>query len=255
VTSAGVDDPVTLAVDCGVATVTLDRADALNAQTPQMWARLRDIGCALDRDVRVVVVRGSGRAFSAGIDRQMLAPAGGLSALARLPQAEADAVLAGYQAAFDWLGEDRFVSVAAVQGYAIGAGLQLALACDLRVLADDAQLCLPETGLGLVPDLGGTRALASLVGPSRALEMCLTGRRVGAAEALQIGLATVVVPAADLDAAVGDLVAALLAPPAAAVRETKALIAGAMARSPVNQQTAERAAQLRRIRDLTGREA
>ena len=98
-----------------------------------------------------------------------------------------------------------------MQGHAIGAGAQLALACDLRVLADDAQLRLPEASLGLVPDLTGTSTLMELVGYSRALEICLTGRAVTAAEAQAIGLANVVVPAADLDGTVADLAAALIA--------------------------------------------
>jgi enoyl-CoA hydratase/carnithine racemase len=178
--------------------------------------------------------------------------ASGLTELAGLQPDEADAVIAGYQEAFAWLRADRLVSIAAVQGHAVGAGFQLALACDLRVLADDAQLCMAETTLGLVPDLGGTSWLVSLVGPARALEFCLTGRRVGAAEAARIGLATMVVAAAELGGAVDDLVAALLVPPAAAVSETKALIYAAAGRPEAEQRAAERAAQLRRIRDLAG---
>ena len=106
-----------------------------------------------------------------------------------------------------------------VQGYAIGAGFQLALACDLRVLADDAQLCMKESALGLVPDLTGTKPLVEAVGYARALEICATARMVAAAEAVSIGLATVAVPAADLDDTVADLVAALTA--AAAGRGTR----------------------------------
>jgi enoyl-CoA hydratase/carnithine racemase len=139
-----------------------------------------------------------------------------------------------------------------VQGHAIGAGAQLALACDLRVLADDAQLRLPETTLGLVPDLTGTSTLVEAVGYSRALEICLTGRAVGAAEARAIGLATAVVPAAELHAAVGDLVQALLAPPAAAGRATAELLRSAVRTDPDAQDAAERAAQVRRLHDLVG---
>ena len=137
-----------------------------------------------------------------------------------------------------------------MQGHAIGAGFQLALACDLRVLADDAQLAMAETGLGLVPDLGGTAPLVETVGYARALELCLTGRRVGADEALRSGLATLVVPRAELAAATADLVAALLAAPRDAVVETKALLLGAVGRPRDAQEAAERAAQLRRLRDL-----
>src|SRR4029078_824177 len=116
------------------------------------------------------------------------------------------------QRGFTWLRDPRFVSVAVVQGHAIGAGFQLALSCDLRVVGDDAGFCMKEAALGLVPDLTGTKPLVEAVGYARALEICATARVVGAAEALQIGLATVVCPVAELDAAAADLVAALTAP-------------------------------------------
>jgi enoyl-CoA hydratase/carnithine racemase len=196
------------------------------------------------------VVRGAGRAFSAGLDRAAFAPDGPLGELAAAPRAQAEDRIRGYQEAFGWLRRPDLVSVAAVQGHAIGAGFQLALACDLRVLADDALLCMAETSLGLVPDLGGTGVLVEAVGYSRALEICVTGRRIGAQEALRLGLATVVVPAAELAAATDDLVAALLAAPRDAAVETKALLLGARTRSRAEQEAAERAAQVRRLRDL-----
>ncbi|HZB48678.1 MAG TPA: enoyl-CoA hydratase/isomerase family protein [Mycobacteriales bacterium] len=241
--------------DGPLATVVLDRPDRLNAQTPHTWTALREAGRSMPGDVRVVVVRGEGRAFSAGLDRAAFAPGGipgaaGLAELATLPAERADEVIRGFQEAFGWLRRPDLVSVAAVQGHAIGAGFQLALACDLRVLAADAQLAMAETGLGLVPDLGGTAPLVETVGYSRALEICVTGRRVGAEEALRLGLATVVVPPAELAAATADLVAALLAAPRDAVVETKALLLGAAGRSRADQEAAERAAQLRRLADL-----
>ena len=236
-------------------TVVLDRPDRLNAQTPHTWVALREAGRSLPGDVRVVVVRGEGRSFSAGLDRAAFAPGGlpgqrGLAEIAGLPPEDGDATIREFQAAFSWLRRSDVVSVAAVQGHAIGAGFQLALACDLRVLAEDAQLTMAETGLGLVPDLGGTAPLAETVGYSRALEICVTGRRVGAEEALRLGLATLVVPGRDLSAATADLVAALLAAPRDAVAETKALLLGAAGRSRDEQEAAERAAQLRRLRAL-----
>ena len=238
-----------------VATVVLDRPDRLNAQTPHTWVALREAGRSLPADVRVVVVRGEGRAFSAGLDRAAFGPGGipgtpGLSEIVELPAAEADRALRGWQEGFAWLRRPDLVSVAAVQGHAIGAGFQLALACDLRVLADDAQLTVAEPGLGLVPDLGGTAPLVQAVGYSRALEICITGRRVGAEEAYRLGLATVVVARAELPAATADLVAALLGAPRGAVEETKALLLGVPGRSRDEQEAAERAAQLRRLRDL-----
>jgi enoyl-CoA hydratase/carnithine racemase len=236
-------------------TVVLDRPDRLNAQTPHTWAALGETGRSLPADVRVVVVRGEGRAFSAGLDRAAFEPGGipgapGLAELAAMPPAEADATIRGFQEAFGWLRRPDLVSVAAVQGHAIGAGFQLALACDLRVLADDATFTMAESRYGLVPDLGGTAPLVAAVGYPRALEICLTGRRVDAAEALAIGLATIVVPRASLDAAVADLVAALLAPPPEAAAEVKALLLGAPGRTRAEQEAAERAAQLRRLRAI-----
>ncbi|MCZ2860270.1 enoyl-CoA hydratase/isomerase family protein [Blastococcus sp. VKM Ac-2987] len=242
--------------DGAVLTVTLDRPDQLNAQTPATWSALADVGASLDDEVRVVILRGEGRSFSAGLDRSMFdtssTAGGGLGELVRLPVEEAQERIRGYQAGFRWLRSPGIVSIAAVQGHAIGAGAQLALACDLRVFAEDAQLRLPEVTLGLVPDLTGTSTLVELVGYSRALELCLTGRAVGAAEARAIGLATAVVPVAELDDAVGDLTAALLAPPAGAGRATAALVRSAVRNDFPTQDAAERAAQVQRLHDLAG---
>lgn len=235
-----------------VATVTLSLPERLNAQTPHTWTWLRRAGADLPGSVRVVVVRGEGRAFSAGLDRAMFAPdAGvGLLALAAAPAEEASGTIAGYQAAFGWLARPDIVSVAAVQGHAIGAGFQLALACDIRIVADDAQFAMAEPSLGLVPDLGGTKRLVELVGYSRAAEICLTGRRVPADEALRVGLASTIVPGPDLDRVVDATVAALLAVPRDAAIETKALLLAASGRGQGDQERAEREAQYRRLREL-----
>ena len=248
---------VRLALAGPLATITLDRPDVLNAQTPATWQALRHIGEQLDPDVRVVVVRGAGRAFSAGLDRRMFTgepvdgEPGGLGALLSVSAEEADAKIASYQAGFTWLSDPARVTIAAVQGHAIGAGFQLALACDFRVLTEDAQFCMAETGLGLVPDLGGTLPLVRLVGYSRAAEICVTSRRVPADESLRIGLANAVVPAAELDATVEALVASVLKPMAGAVTETLALVASAASGVPLADQLAvERAAQLRRLKSL-----
>jgi enoyl-CoA hydratase/carnithine racemase len=111
---------------------------------------------------------------------------------------------------------------------------------------------MAEPTLGIVPDLGGTKRLVDLVGYSRAAEICLTGRRVAADEALRIGLASRVVPAAELDAAVQQTVDALLAVNRDAAAETKALLLGAAGRSQAEQEAAEREAQYRRLRELAG---
>lgn len=228
-----------------VATVTLDRPQRRNAMTPAMWHGLAHIGASLPPQVRVVVVRGAGPSFSAGLDRQLLSPDGLAGADPRPDPAGPgfDEWISACQEGFLWLRRPDLVTIAAVQGHAIGGGFQLALACDLRVLADDAKLCMKEPALGLVPDLTGTKPLVELVGLPRAIELCLTTRTVGAAEAHALRLAEIVVPVAELDAAVADLVAALLATDAATARATKALLQHAHGHTLAQQAAAERQAQ------------
>lgn len=252
-------DGVRLTLDdsAHVATVTLTNPAKRNAQSPALWRALVEAGRLLPGSVRVAVLCGEGTSFSAGLDRQAFTPEGfdgepSFLDLARGSDADLDAVITEYQEAFTWWRRNDLVTIAAVQGHAIGAGFQLALACDLRVCADSAQFAMRETSLGLVPDLTGTHPLVGLVGYARALEICATGRSVHADEAERIGLANLVVPAADLDAAVQDLSAALLAAPRDAVVETKALLRGAAGRTYEEQRVAERAAQTRRLRDLAG---
>ncbi|MGW3156029.1 enoyl-CoA hydratase/isomerase family protein [Streptomyces sp. NPDC001089] len=250
-------DGVRLTVDDAIATVTLTNAAKRNAQSPALWRALTEAGRSLPGTVRVVVLRAEGKSFSAGLDRQAFTPEGfdgepSFIDLARGADAELDATIAEYQEAFTWWRRSDIVSIAAVQGHAIGAGFQLALSCDLRVVADDVQFAMRETSLGLVPDLTGTHPLVGLVGYARALEICATGRFVTAEEAERTGLANLAVDAAQLDDAAGDLAAALLAAPRDAVIETKALLRGAGERTYEEQRRAERAAQARRLRDLAG---
>jgi enoyl-CoA hydratase/carnithine racemase len=177
---------------------------------------------------------------------------GSLSDVPLTDQLAAAAGIASFQAGFSWLRRPDFVSVAAVRGHAIGAGFQLALACDIRVVTDDALFTMAEPTLGLVPDLGGTQPLVQAVGYARALEICATGRRVGAAEAERIGLVNLVVAGDDLDAAVEDLLTSLAAASRDAVTATKALLLGAADRSYGEQLAAERGAQIERLRALLG---
>jgi enoyl-CoA hydratase/carnithine racemase len=210
-----------------------------------MWAALADAGRSLTGQVRVVVVRGEGRSFSSGLDRSQF----GL--LAELGKASGiEEHIAGFQDAFTWLSAPDLVSVAAVHGHAIGAGFQLALACDLRVAQTGTLFAMKETSLGIVPDLTGTHPLVAAVGLPRALEWCLTGRMVSAEEALAAGMLNAV--ADDLDQVVESLVAAVLAAPRDAVIETKALLQGAARRTPQEQWKAERETQARVLRSLAG---
>jgi len=234
-----------------VATVTLSRPDKRNAQTPAMWQALAAIGEQLPATTRVVVVRGAGHSFSAGLDRAMLDPGtGDVAALLQLDDQAISQAIDGYQQGFTWLRDSRFVSIAAVQGYAIGAGFQLALSCDLRVVTEDAQFSMKEPALGLVPDLTGTKPLVEAVGYQRALELCATARMVGAAEAVEIGLALTAVPADRLETTVADLAQALTAPVAGAVSETKRLLQTAAEQDLETQRRLEREAQVRRFREL-----
>jgi enoyl-CoA hydratase/carnithine racemase len=244
-----------LDLDGLVAMITLSCPERRNSQVPSTWRALADIGANLPDEVRVVVVRGTGGSFSAGLDVGLLSPEGvpGEESVMALMQGSDDDVLAaidGYQRGFTWLRDPRFVSIAVVRGHAIGAGFQLALACDLRLVADDVKFCMKEPALGLVPDLTGTKPLVDLVGYSRALEICATARYVMADEARELGLATAVVPADELEAATTDLTQAILANLAGAVRETKALLQGAAGADLDEQRLREREAQLRRFREL-----
>lgn len=226
----------------------------MNAQSPQLWTELLRVRRELPGTLRVAVIRAEGRAFSAGLDRALFAPSApdGILALARRDQAVATDRIAQWQQAFDWTSSADLVSVAAVRGHAVGAGFQLALGTDIRVVADDVLFSMPEPTLGIVPDLGGTKRLVDLVGYSRAVEICLTGRRVDADEALRIGLATRVVAVDRLDAVVAETVDALLAVDHDAATETKALLQAAGRRTQAEQQAAERDAQYRRLRSLVG---
>ncbi|RJL36257.1 enoyl-CoA hydratase/isomerase family protein [Bailinhaonella thermotolerans] len=229
--------------------------------TGATWFGLARIGEALPADVRVVVVRGEGSSFSSGIDLRMFEPGGVTgqgSFFEAAERAERDDEafvrwIGEAQAGFMWLRRPEIVSIAAVQGYAIGAGFQLALACDLRVLADDARFCMKEPALGLVPDLTGTKPLVDIVGLPRALEICLTARMVGADEARELGLAEVVVPGDKLDATVADLTAALLAVDHGAATATKRLLQGAPGRTLQEQAQAEAREQSARITTMFGK--
>lgn len=238
-----------------VLTITLNRPEARNAQVPAMWRGLAAIGATLDPAVRVIVLKGAGESFSAGLDRRMLTPDGiegepTFLETASLDDAGFDAQIAEYQRGFTWWSDPQFISIATVQGHAIGAGFQLALACDIRIVADDVAFNMKETALTLVPDLGGTKPLVEAVGYQRALEMCATSRIIGGAEAQMIGLALACVPRADLEGTVADLVEALLVPQHGAVTALKELLTGASERSYADQVARERQMQRRRFTAL-----
>jgi len=185
--------------DGAVAVLTINRPTVLNALNSQTIDELRRAMLDLQRDpsARVVIVTGAGaKAFVAGADINELAV---LS-----PTAGRDHALAG-QHVFDVIENLGKPVIAAINGFALGGGCELAMACTLRIAADTAKLGQPEIALGLIPGYAGTQRLARLVGRGRALEMILTGAHVSADEALRIGLVHRVVPAAELMTAVRAL--------------------------------------------------
>ena len=179
-------------VSGSIATVTIDRQSKLNALNPQVVAELDTAfgGLRDDRSVRAVILTGAGdKAFVAGADIGVLAEMGTLTGteVSRAGQEVLRRI-------------ERFPRpvIAAVGGYALGGGCELALACHLRVASDRARFGLPEVGLGIIPGYGGTVRLARLVGLGRAVEMIVTGDMVGADKAAEMGLANMVVPHAEL---------------------------------------------------------
>jgi len=233
-----------------VVTITLDRPERRNSQVPSLWSALAEVGAGLGPSTRVVIVRAEGPSFSAGLDRSMLTPQGAhgepsLLTLAAGAGTALEQAIAAFQRGFSIWATVPAITIAAVQGHAIGAGFQLALACDLRVVADDVLFAMRETSLGLVPDLAGTSPLVRSIGYARALEICATGRFVGAQEAVAIGLACVAVPREELDLTARDLADAILQAPHAALRELKPLLRNAIDASPEDQLAAEREAQAR----------
>ncbi len=172
-----------------VAVLTLDRPERMNALSRAVVEEIGRIGHELSADdgVRACVLTGAGdKAFCAGAD---------LKERAGMSDREVREQLALYRSELSWLGDAPFVTVAAINGVALGGGLELALTCDLRVAAESALLGLPETGLGIIPAAGGTQRLPRLVGTAKALELILRQTRLTAAEALAIGLVNRVAPA------------------------------------------------------------
>jgi enoyl-CoA hydratase len=197
----------------GVAVLTIDRPEARNALSFALLADLADELERLDRDgrTRVAIITGAGdRAFAAGADIVELAD-----------QTPERLRAEGHFGAWDRLGAIGIPLIAAVRGFALGGGCELAMTCDLIVAGEDAQFGQPEIRIGVMPGAGGTQRLTRAVGIARAMELVLTGRMIGADEARAAGLVTTVVPSAEvLDRALGlaDTIASM---PPLAVRAAK----------------------------------
>jgi enoyl-CoA hydratase/carnithine racemase len=216
---SGADQTLLVLLDGPVATITLNRPEKLNALTLPMLSALDEALLAIDADpdVRVLVIKGSGpKAFSAGADVvawSSLAPLEMWRTWTRT----------GHRV-MERLESLRQPTIAALNGIAYGGGLELALACDLRLAADHVLLGAPEVGIATVPGWGMTTRLATIIGPARAKQMILTGLPIDAARAAAWGLVSEVVPAGDLDAATDELAAQIAAQAPVAVQVAKQLI-------------------------------
>lgn len=223
---------VRLEVDAGIGVLRLDRPP-VNAMNAAMQDQLRAV--ALDAagrdDVRAVVIYGGERSFAAGAD---------VKEMAAMSHADMAARVGPLQAAFDAVAQILKPVVAAITGYALGGGCELALAADLRICADNAKLGQPEILLGVIPGAGGTQRLARLIGPARAKELIFTGRTIGAVEALSLGLVDRVVPAAELLEAATAWAAQFAQGPARALAAAKQAIDGGLGGSLVDGLAIER---------------
>jgi enoyl-CoA hydratase/carnithine racemase len=207
---------VRLEIDQAVAVIRLDRPpmNALNVQVQDEIAAAAAQASA-DQEVRAVIIYGGERVFAAGADIKEMAEA-------TYSQMAADT--RRLQEAFTAVAKIPKPVVAAITGYALGGGLELALCADFRVAGESARVGQPEILLGVIPGAGGTQRLPRLVGPARAKDIVYTGRFVGAAEALAIGLVDRVVPDADVYQAARDLVDRYVGGPAVALRAAKQAI-------------------------------
>jgi enoyl-CoA hydratase len=200
----------------GVALVTLDRREALNALSYALLGELDAKLAALDADpdCRAIVITGAGeRAFAAGADVKELSAETPESLRAADPFAAVDRVAAL-----------ATPTIAAVRGFALGGGCELAMACDMLVAGEDAKFGQPEILIGVIPGAGGTQRLPRAIGRARAMELVLTGRRIDAAEADRLGLVTRVVPAAETVPAALELAARIASMPPLAVQAAKAAV-------------------------------
>jgi enoyl-CoA hydratase/carnithine racemase len=247
--------------DGHVGRLVLDRPATLNAFSTEMWREMRELGRQLlddPGDLRALVVIGEGRAFSSGIDTSVFSQQdspfgkqGGRSGAVTGEDSVVAAILAT-QDAYTWLEQAPFATIAAVRGYALGAGLQCALACDLRLFARGTVVGLLEHRYGMLPDLGGTQRLPRLVGRAKAKELIWTRARVDAETALELGICERLVDDADLESESASLAATIAAQPPLAVRGAKRAIdvAGTMSMADGLRFEAEQQATCLRSDDL-----
>ncbi|MFQ6128914.1 MAG: enoyl-CoA hydratase/isomerase family protein [Thermoplasmata archaeon] len=190
---------VTIRKEKKIAKITIDRPDALNALNSEVLSQLKKAmeEVKRDEDVSVVIITGSGeKAFVAGADIKGM--------LGKKPLEMRNFTILGHEA-MNSIAKIEKPVIAAVNGYALGGGLELALACDIRIASENAKLGVPEVKLGIFPGFGGTQRLTKIVGKGRAAELVFTGKMIDAKEAEQWGLVNKVVPLDDLEKEVNEL--------------------------------------------------
>lgn len=200
----------------GIATVTINRPEVRNALNAETWREIRAVirELAGDDDVKVAIFTGSGdKAFASGADINVLKQRTMVEAL----EGESQAILAELE-------DFSKPTIAAINGYCLGGGCELAMACDIRIAAESARLGQPEVNIGIIPGAGGTQRLARLVGLGKAKELILTGDIIDAQEALRIGLVNKVVPDDQLMAAARDMARKIMAKGPLAVRLAKTVV-------------------------------
>ncbi|HEY2428272.1 MAG TPA: enoyl-CoA hydratase-related protein [Acidimicrobiales bacterium] len=209
--------------DGHVGWLRLNRPEKLNAMNGVMWSELARLGPELrdDPDLRALVVIGNGRSFSAGIDLSSFGGDGAGQGFASNQSADRERAVAATQEGYLWLQEAWYPTIAAVRGHALGAGMQLAVACDLRVAAAGSRFGMLEARYGLMPDLTGTQLLPRVVGPAKAKELIFMAEMIDAEEAYRIGLVNRLVDDAELESAAGALATKLAAQPPIAMRWSK----------------------------------
>ncbi len=210
------ESAASLDVQDGVATILLARPP-MNALDTEVQARLRELSAEINtrRDIRVVIVYGGPKIFAAGADVKEMADWDHLTMVDRSP---------ALTETFSAVARINRPTIAAITGFALGGGLELALACDLRVAGENVKFGLPEILLGIIPGGGGTQRLPRLIGPAKAKDLIFTGRFVDSAEAERIGLVDRVVPRDDVYAAAVELATQLAKGPAYAIRAAKTAI-------------------------------
>ena len=197
--------------------IYLNRPDKLNVINEQMIYELRVAvdDLVADEQIRVIIITGNGKAFSAGADISQFKTLNGLTAWEFARKG---------RELMDYIENIPKPTIAMINGYALGGGLELAMACDIRIAAEEAQLGLPEINLGIYPGFGGTQRLVRLVGKGRALELMMTGDRISAKDAERIGLVNKVVPLAELEKETRDFAMKLAEKPPVALRLIKLVV-------------------------------